>query len=147
MHKHDLECAIEREARLEGITVDEAIRRQQIRDAHYIEQIGWVVHAITDMPAAHTHGLEESRGHLDFEVWLPTTPQKQYQLLRALAEAVMNGHRFEAEQEDNTVFTVPVRFVERQETGRTVLRAIFPDVNGKWPGEMGCESGYNEQLN
>lgn len=146
MDNQKLECAVEREMREQGISYDEAIQRQQIRDAHMIEQYGWLAHVITDEPTSHTHGLEETCGHLDFQIWLPTTPQKHYQLLAALAQAVMDGKRFEASQEDNTVFIVPVRFVKREETRRTVLRAIFPDQHGKWPGEPGCEPGFNEQL-
>lgn len=146
MHSFDPNCSVCQEAQREGITHDDAMHRLQIRDAHNLEQIGWVVHAITDLPTAHTHGLEENFGHPDFEVWLPVSPRQRYQLLAALAVAVKAGQRFQAGDEDRTVFSVPVRFVKRTETGRTVLRAVFPDAAGKFPGDPGCAPGYAEQL-
>ncbi|MDA8345321.1 MAG: DUF4262 domain-containing protein [Thermaerobacter sp.] len=146
MHQFDAECAVCQEAQREGIPHDEAMRRMKIREAHMIEQIGWVVHAITDAPLAHTHGLQETYGHPDFEVRLPVAPRRRYDLLRTLAEAVQAGQTFHAGVESLTPFQCPVRFVERQEDDRTVLRAVFPDANGRWPGESGCQTGYNEQL-
>ncbi len=83
----DCECSVCREVRLEGVSHDKALLRLGIRDAHFIEQIGWTVHAITDEPTAHTHGLEENYGHFDIQVWLPTNHLKQYELLATVAEA------------------------------------------------------------
>lgn len=145
-HPFDPRCSVCQEARREGISHDEAMHRAQIRNAHYLEQVGWVVHVITDAPTAHTHGLEENYGHPDFQVWLPVSPRQRYQLLAALATAVKAGQRFGAGEEDTTVFSVPVRFVERTESGRRVLRAVFPDAQGRFPGEPGCAPGFAEQL-
>lgn len=145
-HPFDPECSVCAEAAREGISHDEAINRMQLRQAHQIEQIGWVVHAITDEPTAHTHGLDETYNHPDFEVRLAIGPRERYNLLRTLAEAVKQGQVFRAGGEISTLFLSPVRFVERQESRRTVLRAIFPDAEGRWPGEIGCHRGFNEQL-
>lgn len=145
-HEFDSQCAVCQEARREGISHEEAIRRAQIRDAHYLEQIGWVAHVITDTPFAHTHGLDETYNHPDFEVRLAVGPRERYNLLRTLAEAVKQGQVFRTSDEISTLFLSPVRFVERQESRRTVLRAIFPDAEGRWPGEIGCHRGFNEQL-
>ena len=142
----DCECSVCREVRREGISHDEALRRLGIRDAHFVEQIGWTVHVITDEPTAHTHGLEESYGHLDVQVWLPTNHRKQYELLATVAEAVKAGRRYAAGKEYNDLFNVPVRFVEREEGGRRVLRLIVPDPNGLFPDDHGCMPGYDMQL-
>ena len=146
MHEFDAECAVCQEAQREGISHNEALSRAQIRDAHFIEQIGWVAHVITDDPTAHTHGLQETYGHPDIEVWLSAPARKRYELLATVAEAVKQGHRYEAGKEYSHLFTVPVRFVQKWEGGRSVLRLVVPDPNGKFPGDPGCMPGYNEQL-
>ena len=48
--------------------------RARIRDAHFIKQTGWVAHVIGDAPLAHTHGLDETYGHLEFEVLQKASP-------------------------------------------------------------------------
>ena len=146
MHQFDSACAVCQEAQREGISHDEAMRRLLIREAHMIEQTGWVAHVISDAPLAHTHGLDDTYGHLDFEVRLPVSPIMRYNLLRPLVEAIQAGQTFRAGVESPTPFQCPVHFVERQEGNRPVLRAIFPDANGRWPGEPGCQPGFNEQL-
>ena len=146
MHQFDAECAVCQEAQREGVSHDEAMRRALIREAHMIEQTGWVAHVISDAPLAHTHGCNETYGHLDFEVRLPASPIMRYDLLLALVGAVKAGQTFHAGVESPTPFQCPVRFVERQEGDRTVLRAIFPDDKGRFPGDPGCAPGYADQL-
>ena len=146
MHQFDAGCAVCQEAQREGISHDEAMRRLEIRGAHFIEQMGWVAHVITDEPTAHTHGLEETYGHPDIQVWIPTNYEKQYELLATVAEAVKEGRRYEADKEYADLFNLPVRFVQRWESGRSVLRMIIPDPNGKFAGDPGCMPGYDAQL-
>lgn len=145
-HTFDPNCSVCQEALQEGISHDEALERSRIRDAHFIEQMGWVAHVITDEPTAHTHGLEETYAHPDIQVWLPAPPRKQHELLATVAEAVKEGRRYEADKEYTDLFNLPVRFVQRWESGRSVLRLIIPDPDGKFPGDPGCMPGYDAQL-
>jgi len=140
------ECEACRMVREQGISHEEALERIGLKDAHSIEFHGWTGHIIADSPYAHTHGLPESCGHPDVEVRLACDPDERGRLLGIVAGAVTLGRRFADGQEARDLFSVPVRLVTRLESGREVLRVVFPDVNGRWPGEGGCAPGYDEQL-
>lgn len=136
-------CALQQ---AQNLTYDEAIALSNQHDAELIAKVGWVAHALTDAPLIHTHGLLEHFDHLDLEIRLAVSPQQRYDLLAPLAEAVKAGCRFTTSEEDTTVFSVPIRFVIRCESGRSVLRAIFPDPEGRFPGDPGWLSAWADQL-
>lgn len=138
-------CVICR-ARPSGADPREALRRQVAAEARRIQEHGYVVHALTDRPYAHTHGLAKNYGQTDLEVRLAASPEKRAELLQHLAEAVKAGARFSPVDADRTVFTVPVRFVRSIESRRVVLRAVFPDPDGRWPEEPLCQEGYRDQM-
>jgi hypothetical protein len=109
-------------------------------------RFGWVAHVITDSPLIHTHGLAERFGHPDREIRLAVDPTTRYHLLAPLVDTIKAGRRFAAGDEDQTIFSVPVRFVTREESGRRVLRAIFPDPQGRFPDDPGCPPAWAAQL-
>ncbi len=140
-------CEVER-LQEAGLSRGAALATIEEHDRQAIEKYGWTAHHIVDdtVPSAHTHGLTERFGHPDFQVVLPAAPETIQRLLAPLVQAVVNGQTFRAGEETLGVFNVPVRFVERRESGRTVLRAIFPDPEGRWPDEQGVQRGYELQL-
>lgn len=140
-------CEVER-LQQAGLSRGAAFATIEEHDRHAIEDYGWTAHHIVGdtVPSAHTHGLSERFGHPDLQVVLPAAPETIQRLLAPLAQAVVNGRTFRAGEESFGVFNVPVRFVERQEGGRPVLRAIYPDPKGKWPDEHGVQPGYDLQL-
>lgn len=140
------ECEACRVARDEGISHDEALQRIGLKDSHMIEYHGYTTHIITDSPYAHTHGLAESHNHLDIEVRLATSVEDRGRLIGIIVGAVLLGRKFRDGQEVSDLFVVPVRFVRRRESDRDVLRAVFPDPSGRWPGDPDCDPGYDEQL-
>ena len=117
-------------------------------DRHAIARYGWAAHYIVGgiVPSAHTHGLMERFEHPDLQVVLPAAPETLRRLLTPLALAVTKGRVFRAGQEAGGVFTLPVRFIERREGRRMVLRALFPDPKGRWPDDVDVEPGYGRQL-
>ena len=139
-------CAVSQIQAAEGLSYAEALARIQQRDAALIAQYGWVAHAITTLPLIHTHGLPENFWHPDLEIRLAVSSQTRYDLLAVLVNAVKSGRRFVAGQEDTTVFFVPIRFIAREESGRVVLRALFPDPDGHFPGDPGCPPEWADQL-
>ena len=145
MHRKTCSCNM---CRLQqgGLSHHDALGSVVVRDADLIERFGWVAHTMTDQPLIHTHGLQERFDHPDLEIRLAVPPNKRYSFLAPIAEAVKAGRRFQAGEEDHTVFSVPIRFIAREESGRMVLRAIFPDPAGRFPDDPGCPPEWAEQL-
>ena len=105
-----------------------------------------MAHALTDAPLIHTHGLPEHFDHPDLEIRLAVPPRQRYALLVPLVEAIKAGRCFHDGDEDPKIFAVPVRFIARTESGRPVLRAIFPDPQGRFPDDPGCPAEWADQL-
>ena len=145
MHRKTYSCEM---CRLQpgGRSRHDAIKSLVAHDAELIERVGWVAHAMTDRPLIHTHGLQERFDHPDLEIRLAVPPEKRYHLLAPIAEAVKAGRRFQVGGEDPTLFSVPIRFIAREESGRMVLRAIFPDPAGRFPDDPGCPPEWAEQV-
>jgi hypothetical protein len=142
-----MDCEIHR-LQEAGLSFEAALATIREHDRQAIERFGWVAHHIVDspVPTAHTHGLRERFDHPDLQVVLPASPETIQRLLAPVAQAVVNGRTFCAGEEATDVFNVPVRFVARTESGRGVLRVLFPDPNGRWPDDPGVEPGYDLQL-
>ncbi|PSR24712.1 MAG: hypothetical protein C7B43_18330 [Sulfobacillus benefaciens] len=136
-------CVLEHTQGLSPLEVLDAIRQ---REQDLIARIGWVAHALADRPLIHTHGLWERFHHLDLEIRLPVSPEKRYALLAPVADAVTNGQRFAAGDEDYTLFSVPIRFIARDESARQVLRVVFPDPQGYFPDNPHCPPVWAEQV-
>ena len=104
---------------------DTALAAMRQRDAELMTRYGWGAHALTDAPLIHTHGRPEGFHHPDLEMRLAISPQKRHELLTILAEALKAGKRFYPGDEDTTLFSVSVRFIAREESGRIVTRGLF----------------------
>ena len=148
MYPHDAAClcstcVLEHTQGLSPLEVLDAIRQ---REQDLIARIGWVAHALADRPLIHTHGLWERFHHLDLEIRLAVSPENRYALLAPVAEAVTNGQRFAAGDEDHTLFSVPIRFIARDESARQVLRVVFPDPQGYFPDNPHCPPVWAEQV-
>lgn len=145
-HTSHCVCAVCALQSSQGLSHEAALAQLSQRDAELIVKIGWVAHALVDQPLIHTHGLPERFDHPDLELRLDVPPRQRYELLAVLAEAVKAGRRFKPGDEDTTLFSVPVHFIAREESGRMVVRAIFPDPQGRFPDEPGCPSEWAAQL-
>ncbi len=110
-------------------------------------KMGWYCHAIPsgdeDSPTGinyHTHGCQETFGHMDFQVVAGVPPQAGYALLTNLMQLVKNGSKFgNRSVSEEVIENMPIMLAEAQEDGRTVLRVIIPDKNGS------LEEGNMEQ--
>lgn len=67
-------------------------------------------------------------------------------MLHTIVAAIKDGAVFHDGDEVRGLFLCPVRFRAATESGRAVLRAIFPDPQGLFPGDPGCMPEYDEQL-
>lgn len=115
------------------------------QEREMLDKYGWFSHILTDDGSAHTHGLPETSDHPDLEVRLPVNPRQRHAWLGIFAQAVKSGRRFHSDETVTDLFSVPVRVVPRTESGRPVLRVLFPDPQGRFPGDPACDPGYRDQ--
>lgn len=103
-----------------------------------IERFGWYAHMITDPSTAcgadiHTHHLEESFGHLNLQIVLPMPAQTAMSILHTIIDNfIRKGVALEPGKEYKEIITngYSVTFTKAIESGRGVLRVIFPDKYG-----------------
>jgi len=92
---------------------------------HYVAGPGYI--------NAHTHEFDYTGTHLDFQLVLPVSIKKANMILNELVQWALD--RVDPIEEDvlyERIFSVPVKFVRRVETGREVMRVILPDANGDY---------------
>ena len=95
---------------------------------------------------AHTHGMEKY-GHPDFQLVLRFSNEEIMWILNTLGLLVQSGRVFKAGDLVSEIYEdCCVRLDTFEETGRTVLRAIIPDNNGRWPEDSECMENYRLQL-
>ena len=123
----------------------------------------WFIHLVTNGPClcgcgnietsflpnlcnAHTHGMEKYN-HPDFQVVLRYEASHIGYILNTFGEMVRSGREFHAGEMVHDIYEdCPVRLDEYEETGRTVLRIIIPDMNGRFPEDDNCDEMYKLQL-
>jgi len=114
-----------------------------------MKKIDWIIHTVPlEGPEgffnSHTHGMEKY-GHLDFQLVLPLHPQLTAEILNTIGEEVQNGRKFKPGEYSKDVFTCEFRIKLYRESGRDVLRLIFPDPNMRFPEDPLCETSYKHQ--
>jgi hypothetical protein len=83
----------------------------------------------------HTHGVQESFSHPDFQICINLSPQVAHEILSLLVYRVKNGERFYVNTDYNDIgegFTT--RFIFAGEGGRVVLRLCVPNKENKFEG-------------
>jgi hypothetical protein len=84
--------------------------------SHYVrEENGYI--------NAHTHGVQETFGTLDFQIVLPLPVEEIINWFHSIVRSVRDGDVFYDGLE-----VAGLRFVERIESGRRVFRVIFPNA-------------------
>ncbi len=108
-------------------------------EASQMEKRGWFGHMTkTDLRYPyganyHTHGLETSCKHLDFQLLLPVEVPVANVIFGVLIDKVKEGHKFQdGDIVENVINGYSVKLIEVTEDGRPVLRIIIPDANGSF---------------
>jgi len=97
---------------------------------------GWYWHYVTNNDGSvniHTHGLQETFQHDDFQIVLAGLPIPVYQnVLSNFVERIKNGDKFKDNDVVENIIVPPykVRLTTTTEGERSVLRIIFPDKDG-----------------
>lgn len=93
---------------------------------------GWITHYVIDDNNAHTHGLLENFSHLDIQCVIRLQPEIMHSVFCCIIERVKNGETFKPDiLYDRIVKDYKVKFIYATEIGRSVLRLILPDPEGK----------------
>ena len=127
-----------------GIEATNAKEQSQL-DIH-----GWYVHYVSGDPScpsgvnAHTHGLKENKDHLDLQMCVRINPQHAHSIfINAIEGRIKQGLKYEAgKRYDDLIEPSPaykgskfeVLVLEAEESGRPVLRFIFPEKDGSFEG-------------
>jgi len=91
----------------------------------------------------HTHGFDRTWDHPDFQMVFPIPPGAVRSIFWTIADRVKAGEKFKAgDLVEKVIKDLPVMFVTAHEGGRQLLRIIFPDKNGKFPNEKGCDRQF-----
>lgn len=149
MYNHDknkCKCAV-CQGRSEGLSDVEAFERLRKIEAEKIAEYGWLIHVVSDTTAAmkvniHTHGIAENFGHPDLQILVPMSNNQIHSFFNEIVNRIKAGDRFS--DGDEIPDMEKIRAVAATESGRTVIRFIFPDENGSVdPSTM--EYPYNMQ--
>jgi hypothetical protein len=115
----------------------EAIESLRAWQDRQMATVGWYAHYVYQDPAipaganCHTHGLEETFGHPDFQLVIPLHPRVARGILNELVEGVKSGRRFEPGLHTGVIRNISVLIAGTIEGGRQVLRIILPDRHGQ----------------
>lgn len=138
MKEHEEKCAC--------YACQNGAKAQAEAEKKAMKKNGWYCHAIpagdSQSPTGinyHTHGCQESFGHMDFQVVAGIPPDAGYAILVNLVHLVKKGGKFgNRDTSKEIIENMSVMLAEAQEDGRTVLRVIIPDKNGSLKeGNMG----------
>jgi len=105
-----------------------------------LDEHGWIVDLIRDgdKPNFHSHYLESYLGHKDIQLVYPLPDNLVGGIMHTVVGNIKKGRKYKAGDITSSVLEgLDVLFVEATETGRTVLRIILPDKEGRLkPGEI-----------
>ena len=111
-------------------------------------KIDWDIHHILDEPVSyHTHGLEQF-GSLEIEIVLPLYPHEGAMFCNNIGAAIQTGLKVEDGQMVEGLFNLPIFFFKTMPLhgDKEVYRVVFPDSQGLFPWEDGCEETYKNQM-
>lgn len=103
----------------------------------FMETYGWYAHYVPDDKSCpfemnyHTHGFQESYGHLDMQICLPVSPEICQSIISNLLDLIKKGRKFqESDIVGGIIRDFDITFLKALENDREVLRIILPDQHG-----------------
>jgi hypothetical protein len=102
---------------------------------------GWDIHYVPEGENninAHTHGLAKKFGHLNLQLCIPLNVVATQTILNGIVvNHIAKGEVLTEESElDDVIENFTVRFMKTTESGRVVLRIIFPEKDGTFEGDL-----------
>jgi hypothetical protein len=116
-----------------------------------IEKHGFCIHHVSEpgdkYSNIHTHGFEKTWKHPDFQIVIPLSQKTAHGIFWELADQVKAGKVFHVgDQVDGVVRDYPIRFAAAVENKRDVLRIVFSDAKGRFPGDPDVNPLYDGQV-
>lgn len=126
------------------------LRDKGIKD---INENGCLIHYVNDMygegiPSIHTHGFKEKYNADDIEIVLRVSKKTAKGICDTIKDKYEKGEFIEPYvYYRNIIKNYSVMFVETTDnSGRTLLRLLLPDVNGRMPYDNDVDEKYAKQL-
>lgn len=113
------------------------------------KDIDWIIHCVIPdgifegFLDSHTHGLDKY-GHKELGTTIYIDERIIGNILNDCGLRIAEGHKFVPGFDDTVIKNFPVLFHEFEDSDKLYL--IFPDPNGKFPGDEGCQFPYDRQL-
>lgn len=117
-------------------------------------KVDWIIHFVipdeNNIPNsinAHTHGLE-GHNHPELMTVLALDSEVSGAIMNNLGLRILDGERFDEEKIYTNIIQneLPVKIVKAVVSGHENCVIIFPDEDGKLPGDEGCKYPYSKQL-
>ena len=79
---------------------------------------------------------------------IPFPPEEAGDFLNELGLRILNGERFDQEGIRTDILTdnYPIQLIKETFWGVEHVVIVYPDKNGKLPGDEGCQPGFADQL-
>ena len=124
------------------------------KEMEMMEQYGFFCHYVfdnegegdTQMVNFHTHGIEETFGHKDIQIVMNLGPHVLMPIAHGIVEEIVKKGLKLEDNADKVIDNYDVELMEVEEDGRTVIRIMFPDPQGRMPSDPFCELLYKKQL-
>lgn len=149
-HESDCECYV-CQANSSGMSYEDSKRTILEQQKKFLDEYGFYIHLVFDDSSSptginiHTHGLEEKFQHLDFQIVVPLDNKVAHSILTTLVENIKSGVIYASgDYASRIIRNYKLKFLHAIENGRTVLRVIFPDINGNLEF-YDMDSGYKVQ--
>ncbi len=146
MHEKDCACFM-CDAMKEGLSREEAANKMMEQEDKMLKDHGWFTHFVGNDENtktglnAHTHGLE-NYDHLNLQMVFPIEPRVIQNILHNIIARIKDGEKFKHGDIVEKVLGngYKCKLIETQESGRSVLRLILPDVDGNLDQETIAET-------
>lgn len=132
-HLDDCECVVCQHGPAELERIQNESLQKYGWFAHYVGELeGQPLDREANLVNFHTHGLNDTHNHLDFQVVLPVPPKVCHSIFWRLVNLIEEGRVFEEDEVTSGVIgnDYQVTFKKVREGNRQVLRVIMPDASG-----------------
>lgn len=138
---------------LNGKITEEEFNTLRDKGIKEINENGCLIHYANDMygegiPSIHTHGFKEKYNADDIEIVLRVSKKTAKGICDAIKDKYEKGEFIEPYVYYRDIIkNYSVMFVETiDKAGRTLLRLLLPDVNGRMPYDNDVDEKYAKQL-
>jgi len=119
-------------------------------EAENMKKSGFYVHGVMGQEEgyinAHTHGFDRTWSHRDFQLVLHLPENVVMDVFWNFANRVKAGEVFcDGMKVDGIIREYPVLLSSAFEFRRPVLRILFPDAKGRFPGDPDVEAAFEHQ--